>query len=137
MAGAFFTQYTDAAGDIYLQGGTVSGGTGNILVDGFKLYDLETTTWVGTPGMVLALQITGNGQTTSGILDPIYNVTAASVPTVVGLLPNNTLPVSGSVGGKFCHISLGTFFNGGFGPANVGNIRVGFCWGGYSVSRDQ
>lgn len=137
--GAFFAMTTveseDADnGDIYLQGGNVGGGTGNEEVDEVLLYDASAETWAGSPGQHLQLDITGNGQETSGILDPVFNVTAASV-SVVASIGANTLPASGSVTGKHCKISLGTFYDGGFNPSATGDVNVTFCWGGYSPNR--
>jgi hypothetical protein len=138
--GAFFTMRTVESGgsdngDIYLQGGNVSGGTGNETVAEFLLYDASTTTWTGSSGELLQLEITGSGQETSGILDPIFNVTSVATPTTVASLAANTLPASGSVAAKKCHVSLGTFLADGFQPAQAGNINVSFCWGGYTASR--
>jgi hypothetical protein len=138
--GAFFTMRVvadavdpDDNGDIYLQGGMVSGGTGNIVIDEIKLYDAFTDTWVGSDGDTLIITVTGNGQETSGILDPIYNVTAAAA--TIGTVGSNTLPAAGSVSGKTCYILLGTYLEAGFAPSSVGNIMIGFCWGNYTISR--
>lgn len=138
--GAFFTMRTVESGgadngDIYLQGGNVSGGTGNAAVTEFLLFDASGPTWSGTAGQFLELAITGSGQETSGILDPIYNVTSVSTPAAVGSLGANTLPSSGDVAGKVCRVSLGTFITDGFQPAAIGDINIGMCWGGYTINR--
>lgn len=137
-AGAFYSMRTVAsgadAGDIYLQGGAVSGGTGNEIVDEILLYDLSTDTWSGGAGQHLQLEVSGAGQETSGILDPIFNVSGATV-SIVTAMDANTLPSSGDVSGKSCFVSLGVFIDEGFMPAESGNIGVQFCWGGYIPSR--
>lgn len=122
------------AGDIYLQGGQVSGGTGNETVDEFKIYDASSDNWAGSAGQHLQLTVTGSGAATSGILDPVFDVTSASL-SVVSSVGGNTLPSGGSLSGKICRISLGEFTDDGFSPALPGNINVGFCWGGYNISR--
>lgn len=141
--GAFFTMrtVTDAVdpednGDIYLQGGMVSGGTGNVVIPEFKLYDASTTTWVGSPspGDTLIITASGTGQVTSGILDPIWNLDDADL-TLDPIAPN-TLPTASSAGtGKLCHILIGSYFEGGFSPSAPGNFNITFCWGGYTVTR--
>lgn len=134
--GAFYTMRVveaagDATGDIYLQGGMVSGSEGNVSVAEIKLYDAGTDTWQGSSGNHIILSVTGDGQATSGILDPVYKVTAVS-HSITSSVGANTLPAVGSLTGKICKISLGTFYAGGFGPAKAGNISIQFCWGGYS-----
>jgi len=120
-------------GDIYLQGGMVSGGTGNVVIPEIKLYDASSSTWAGTEGQTLIITVTGDGQETSGILDPIYNVTTAVQS--IGTVAANTLPSAGSVSGKVCYVLLGSYFENGFSPSSPGSIRIGFCWGNYSVAR--
>ncbi|MGL4422117.1 MAG: hypothetical protein ACRCZF_15725 [Gemmataceae bacterium] len=136
--GAFYTIRTDSEspgnGDRYLQGGLVTGGEGNATVADIKLYDAATDTWRGTAGKHLQLEITGDGQTTSGILDPSYNVTAAAA-SVVTSISANTLPKAGSTGGKKLCVSLGIFSENGFSPAGKGNYQIGFCAFNYNISR--
>lgn len=136
--GAFFTTRTvvseDATnGDIYLQGGQVSGWATPIAE--ILLYDASATSWQGTPGQLLEIIVTGAGSATSGILDPIYTPSAVSTPAATSTLGTNTLPTAASLTGKLCHISLGTFIAGGFQPAGSGNLQISFCWGGYTISR--
>lgn len=138
--GAFYTMRTvadavdpDDNGDIYLQGGMVSGGTGNVVIPDIKLYDASTDAWVGTADQTLIITVTGNGQETSGILDPIYNVSTAV--DSIGAIGSNTLPEVGSVSGKICYLLLGSYFEGGFSPSAPGNFMIGFCYGNYSKTR--
>jgi len=133
--GAFFAMRTDDVGDIYLAGGNVSGGTGNESVSEILLYTASTDSWAGSSGQHVQLAITGDGQVTSGILDPVFNVTAASA-TVVSSIGANTLPAAPStISSLSCKISLGTFYSGGFNPSAAGDVNVSFCWGGYSPTR--
>ena len=136
-AGAFYTMRTVSGGvddgDIYLQGGFVTAGTGNAEVNEFKVFDASSAAWSGSAGEVLQIAVNGDGQVTSGILDPVFNLTDTTIiPTVVATLDPNTLPTASSAAGKVCNISLGTFFDGGFQPTAAGTIIVGFCWGGFS-----
>lgn len=136
--GAFYTMRTveseDATnGDIYLQGGQVSGwGTP---IDEILIYDASATAWQGTAGQVLKMTVTGSGSETSGILDPSFTPSGVSTPTAASSLGSNTFPSSGSLSGKVCQISLGTFLADGFQPAGIGNIQISFCWSGYTISR--
>lgn len=138
-SGAFYTFRTVASagddnGDIYLQGGMVSAGTGNATVAEHKIFDASSSAWGGTAGQHLYLTISGTGQATSGILDPVFNTTTGAITPSVGTVGGNTLPAVGSLSGS-CKIDLGTFFTGGFAPAGAGNFNVGYCWGGFTVSR--
>ena len=141
--GAFYAMRTvvseDATnGDIYLQGGQVSGwGTP---IDEILIYDASATAWQGTVGQVLKMTVTGSGSKTSGILDPSFTPSGVSTPVAASSLGSNTFPSSGSLSGKVCQISLGTFFGTGatvegFQPAGSGNLQVAFCWSGYTISR--
>ena len=141
--GAFYTMRTVTGapdplddGDIYLQGGMVSGGTGNVVIPEFKLYDASSAAWVGSPspGDTLIITASGTGQVTSGILDPIWNLdTATLTKAAVG---TNSLPTATSAGaGKICYILIGSYFDGGFAPSTPGNVNITFCWGGYTVTR--
>lgn len=141
--GAFYTMRTvadavdpDDNGDIYLQGGMVSGGTGNVVIPDIKLYDASTDAWVGSAGDTLIITVTGAGQETSGILDPIYNIDMPTGAVVsIGAIGSNTLPEVGSVSGKICYLLLGSYFEGGFSPSAPGNFMIGFCYGNYSKTR--
>ena len=133
--GAFYTMRTvvsgDATnGDIMLQGGTAGG----IIVAEFLLYDASATSWAGTAGQHLQLKMTGDGSETSGILDPAFTVSTA-VLSVVTTMGTDTYPSSGDLTGKFAHVSLGEFFDGGFSPAQIGNVPCSFCWSGYNTIR--
>lgn len=145
-AGAFFTMRTitdDAdpagdTGDIVLQGGMVTAGTGNSSVADILLFDASVGAegeWQGTAGQFLILTIEGDGQETSGILDPVFNgdggaITATSETT----LPSNVVPEHGALPGT-CILMLGTFGVGGFSPSTPGNFQINFCWGGFNVTR--
>ncbi len=135
VGGAFYTMRTVVSGgadngDIMLQGGT----GGGIIVAEFLLYDASATSWAGTPGQHLQLKMTGDGSATSGILDPAFTVTAAAI-TVVTTMGTDTYPEAASLTGKFAHVSLGSFYSGGFNPADVGNVPCAFCWQGYNTNR--
>ena len=149
-AGAFFTMRTvsgatdpDDDGDIYLQGGLVTAGTGNSVVADILLFDVSDTTdspdgsWQGDPGDILILTLNGEGQETSGILDPVFNGDGAAITGDIVPPPadGNTLPEVGALPGVV-RLMLGSFFEGGFSPSGPGNFNIGFCWGGYSISRN-
>lgn len=120
----------------YLQGGTVTGGSGTVTVAKIALTQLVGSEIepVATAGHHLWLEITGNGYEEDGLLLPGFDVTAAITATGAAV-PANTLPVSGSVSAKKTHVSLGVFTESGFLPASVGNIQVSFCPGSYNTTR--
>jgi hypothetical protein len=136
-SGAFFTLITIVSGgadngDIYLQGGTASGGTGNIAVANYLLFDASGPTWAGTAGDHLMLTINGTGSEVDDVLMPTFDVTSASI--AVAAPASNTLPTVGSLSGVV-KVSLGQFGTDVFYPANVGNVQVSFCFGGFTVTR--
>ena len=146
-SGAFYgmrtiTDDADPAGDtgdIVLQGGSVSGWATPL--DEILLFDQSAAAgvgaWTGTAGQVLQLKVTLDGTESSGIPNSGVTPTAAAI-TIVSSLGTNTYPTgSADMTGKFCHISLGAFFAGGFTPAGSGNINIGWCFSNaYTVSRE-
>lgn len=136
IAGAFFTKYTNTDGDIYLQGGTLSGGTGNEPVSDILIYD-HITGWTGSPDDHLVLSFDGTGVVEDGVLLSGFDVTSVSGPSP-GAVGSTTLPTASSAAGSG-DISLGIFSGDtdttGFGPANVGNIQITFCPGSFTITR--
>lgn len=129
-AGAFFTMFEDE-GDTYLQGGAVSGGSGNQPVADIKVVDADTGP-IGAPGQSLILTAAGDGLVVDGILMPEFDVTG--VTQSEGTPGSNTLPTVDSPSGS-CEVYLGMFNATGFRPAGPGNIVINFCYGGFSPSR--
>lgn len=145
IEGAFYTMRTSSEeatlGNIYLQGGMVTAGTGNKTVADILLFTAPTPPaeegeWEGTPGQILILVVDGNGQETSGILDPVFNTTTGVLASTIGAspAPANNLPEHGLLAGT-CILMLGTFYEGGFSPSTPGNFQINFCWGGFNVTR--
>jgi hypothetical protein len=139
-SGAFFSLITiesgDATnGDIYLQGGQVTAGTGSEFVANYLLYDASADTWAGSNGQHLSIRLNGTGSEADDVLLPTFDMTSLSGPTVLTPpLPDNDLPEIGSLAGE-CVVSLGIFTDAGFFPALPGNIQASFCFGGFTVSR--
>ena len=139
--GAFYRTRTVASedatnGDIYLQGGTVSGLA--TPVPDILIYDASATAWQGTAGQNLQLKVTVDGSESSGIPNPGVTPTGTPVVTSETTLGTNTYPAgTGDMTGKLCHISLGVFSAGGFAPAASGNINIGWCFSNaYTITRE-
>lgn len=138
--GAFFTMRTvesEAAdnGDIYLQGGQVTAGSGTETVAEFLLYDASLDTWAGTSGQHLVLTMSGTGSEADDVLMPTFDLTSITGPAATTPpIGDNTLPTVGSLPGT-CKVSLGIFTDAGFSPSLPGNIQASFCFGGFTVSR--
>ena len=130
--GAFFTLYTNEDGDIFLQGGTVTGGTGNVPIADFQIYD-HITGWVGSAGDHLILHFSGTGIVVDGVLLGGFNLSTVTGPTA-GAVGATTVPTAGSASGSG-DISLGIFATGAFNAANVGNIQITFCPGSFTITR--
>jgi hypothetical protein len=135
--GAFFTMRTDPITfNIYLQGGMVSGGTGNETIDEILLFNKSqgaNGTWVGSNQQTLIITVTGNATATNGVLNPFFNIQNAVAS--VGSAGTNTLPTASNLTGKTCYLMLGTFIEKGFTPSSIGNFTVRLCWGSYIISR--
>lgn len=136
--GAFYAMRTVVSGgadngDIYLQGGQVSAGTGTETVADILLYDASLDSWSGTEGDHLIITANGTGDDADSVLLPVFNLTSApdSVAASVG---GDTLPSIGSLSGS-CKVSLGVFGAAGFFPDLPGNIQISFCFGGFTRSR--
>jgi hypothetical protein len=126
---AFFRVFVDED-KRKLQGGQVSGGTGNIAVPDI---DLATVGSEPADGTLRWLRITFNGSATDGWLNAGGNVTAVT-PQSGTSLPANTLPTAASPSGKHYHLLLGSWSGDVFLPSQPGNIAVGFC-SDYTISR--
>jgi hypothetical protein len=141
-SGAFYGIYTVASegednGDIMLQGGQVTAGTGSEMVPNIRLYDFSASQWLGdwTTGEVLQLEITGEGDTADDVLMPVFNMDPAGYATsAVTAIADDILPEVGALSGQ-CNVLLGQFTEAGFAPSNVGSVQVSFCFGGFTRSR--
>lgn len=120
-------------GDTYLQGGTVSGGTGNETVANIKIID-SVTGIMQTAGNHMYIDATGSGVEADGVLLPGWNLSSATI-SYASSLPANTLPTAASPSGKHCRIDLGVFTETTFLPAGSGNVQITSCPGSYSVNR--
>lgn len=132
VAGAFFTLLIQD-GDTYLQGGTVTGGTGVETAANIKVVDSSTGP-THAEGHHMWIEATGDGVTEDGVLLPGFNLTAATIG-YGATVPNNTLPTAAAATGKKCHIDLGVFTETSFSPSGAGNVEVTHCPGSYHVSR--
>lgn len=134
-AGAFYGQYVEpTSGDTFLQGGTVSGGTGNKTKDDIKIIDSGTGDPVHAAGQHMYIEATGNGVTADGVLLPGWNLSTATIG-YGATVPDNTLPTASSANSKKCYVDLGVFTADAFLPAQAGNVQISFCPGSYTVSR--
>jgi hypothetical protein len=134
--GAFNTIFVETvdpnAGDTYLLGGQVLGGTGSFIIPDIKIIDDESGV-LRADGIRMTLKVTGTGVAADGVLLAGFTVTAANIiyttPTSV------TVPTAGSLSGKFCFIDLGVFTPTGFQPTSVGHVNVSFCPSSYNITR--
>ena len=140
--GAFFGMYTIAdgvnAGDVMLQGGQVSAGSGTETVSDYRLFDASDGpegSWAGGEGDHLTIRLNGTGSESDDVLMPTFDMTSLSGPTVLAPVPDDVLPTLLDLTGGQCVVSLGVFAAAGFSPALAGNIQVGFCFGGFTRSR--
>jgi hypothetical protein len=131
-SGAFFTLIvTD--GDTYLQGGTVTAGSGTETAANIKVVDADTGP-LHTAGHHMWIESTGNGITSDGVLLPGFDLTAATIGYGASV-PANTVPTAASATGKKCYIDLGVFTDTSFSPSGAGNVEIHFCPGSYTVRR--
>ncbi len=115
-----------------LQGGQVSGGSGNQSVADM---DLGTVGSEPADGKMFWVEVTGNGDLREGILYGGFTVTAASSGSGT-TLPTGSIPTSTLATGRKFYLLLGTWSGGVFQPSTSGHLMLGYCpGGGYSVSR--
>lgn len=139
--GAFYTMRTVVSegadnGDIYLQGGQATAGSGTATVAEILLFDASAGaegTWQGTVGQHLVLTISGTGSEVDDVLMPTFDLTTGTA-AVAASVGSNTLPTVGALSGT-CKVSLGVFLDAGFSPSLPGNVQASFCFGGFTVSR--
>lgn len=134
--GAFWGLYVDG-GDTYLQGGTVSGGSGTKTIEDIKVLDGRTGSG-SLEGKILWVAVTVNGVANDGVLLPGANVVSAtcSATSTAGTeVPNNTLPTATSPNGKNVFVEVGRWNAEGFVPSQPGNIQITFCPGSFVILR--
>lgn len=117
----------------YLQGGTVSGGTGLETVANIEIKD-DLGEWVQATGVHIYLAVTGDGIVADGVLLPGFNITGVTVG-YNATIPANTIPTYDDEVGKTCHIDLGVFTVDNFYQSASGNLDVKLCHGSYTVTR--
>ena len=125
--GNFCTKYkvfVNPTTDIYLVGGVVSGGTGNIDIDD---YNLATIGSEPADGTYVWLEVDFTAYVEDGVLLPGGDVT--SVITGEGTtLPDNVIPTAAAPDGMLV-VPLGLWSNGSFVASDCGNIQVSHCPG--------
>lgn len=126
-----FHTLSKVGSDWILQGGQVSGGSGNEVVADITLAAVGSEPADGTKHWI---EITGDGVTDSGVLLPGYDVTAATTGSGA-TLPANTLPTASAATGKKVYVLLGSWSDSVFTPSQGGNVTVSFCPGGYTITR--
>lgn len=132
VAGAFFT-LIHQDGDTYLQGGTVTGGSGVDTAANIKVVDSSTGP-THAEGHHMWIEATGDGVTEDGVLLPGFDLSSASIG-YGATVPANTLPTAAAATGKKCHVDLGVFTATSFSPSGSGNVEIHFCPGSYTVNR--
>lgn len=132
---AFYRIYRHPeTGDIYLQGGSVNAGTGNIWVNDIPLYSASTEEWAAAAYDVLVIVVSGTGVEADGVLLPGFDAETAS-PAWVSPVPSNVMPTAASTDGTV-RVVLGQLTETSFIPSGKGNVNITFCPGGYTILRD-
>jgi hypothetical protein len=135
--GAFHRIYVNEDDEkTYLQGGTISAGSGTVTIPDIEIID-DLGDPAELPGIHLYIRAVGNGIEVDGLVLQGYNLTAATVVATVPPdgVPDDTLPLTGDITGKLCHISLGVFTETSFLPNLPGNIGISYCPGSYAINR--
>jgi hypothetical protein len=135
-SGAFWGLYTGEGNKTFLQGGTVSGGSGAKTIE-----DIAVVSGSIRPnsmdGKLLWVEITGTGLVVDDVLLPGFDITGANcsaTSTTGDNLPDPTLPTKDSPRGRIC-VEIGRWTTDNFTPSQIGNIGIGFCPGNFNVSR--
>lgn len=131
--GPFCRRYRVTVDDIttlYLMGGSVSGGTGNITIDDIELAILGEEPVDGT---YLWIEASFTAYTEDDVLLPGGDVTAATTDSGTEL-PENVIPTFDEPAGSVI-VVLGQWSNGQFFPSACGNIFISHCLGSLTYSR--
>ena len=113
-----------------LTGGTVTGGSGNVIVADITLGSISSVPANGTYSWLVC---SGNAVAEDGVLLPGFTLSTATVASGTSI-PSNTMPTAASTSGVL-RISLGSWSNGAFVPAGCGNIQIFHCPGTLSHVR--
>jgi hypothetical protein len=129
VSGPFCKVYQDAP-NWKLLGGTVTGGSGNVVVADINLGTISSPPANGT---FYWLVCSGTAVVEDGVLLPGFTLSTVTVASGASI-PSNTIPTAAASTGLL-RISLGSWSNGVFVPAGCGNIQVNHCPGTLSYSR--
>lgn len=127
LTGNFCTQYTvtvDPTTTLYLLGGVVSGGTGNIAVADITLATVGSEPADGT---YVWLEVDFTAYTEDGVLLPGGDVTAVVADSGT-TIPDNVIPTAVDPDGMVV-VTLGLWSQGIFTPSACGNIQINHCLG--------
>jgi len=142
-AGAFWTQYTDGLGDLYLQGGTVTGGNGgSYTFPDFRLIDADGGPGgipyvAGTPGQILYIYVSCIATVADGVMLPGCEVSgesgASDWDVAEAVPPNDSFTVTDSAGNLYREI--GRWTDAAFLPSGPpGNLRADGCIGNFQIT---
>jgi hypothetical protein len=132
-SGPFCKKYREISSEnsfIYLLGGTVTGGEGNITVPDIELAEVGSEPEDGTH---VWLGIQFQGIVEDDVLMPGGSVTEVEVGQGLSL-PSNSVPTSSDPAGTL-YMSLGSWAQGVFTPSSCGNIMISHCAGSLTPSR--
>lgn len=134
QAGAFWTRYTDEAGDTMLQGGTVTGGNGgSATVADYKVLDADTG--VGSlEDDILYLQVACTATIEDGLMMPGCEITTATLETGASVPDNHTFTVAAPSGNLY--LEVGRWNATTFLPAGPpGNVLASGCIGNFLLTK--
>ena len=138
IEGNFYSTHMDKDGNLTLQEGYVSAGTGSKTIAPFKLMSKPVSiggdpVWKGDEGQHLVLTVKGTAKSQDGVILPQFNMTEATLKAEdeVG---DPTLPTVGSLAGVY-KTSLGVFGDKSFTPNMPGNYTITFCIGSFNTYR--
>ena len=129
VSGPFCKVYEDAP-NWKLTGGTVTGGSGNVVVGDINLGTISSPPANGTFHWLVC---SGTAVVEDDVLLPGFTLSTVTVASGTSI-PSNTIPTAAAPAGVL-RISLGSWSNGVFVPAGCGNIQVSHCPGTLSYSR--
>ena len=113
-----------------LTGGSVTGGSGNVVVADINLGSVSSLPANGT---YFFLVCSGTAVAEDDVLLPGFTLSTATVASGTSI-PSNTIPTAASTSGVL-RISLGSWSNGVFVPAGCGNIQIFHCPGTFTHVR--
>jgi hypothetical protein len=133
--GAFYSMYDDGSGDIYLQGGSVTGGNGGTAtIADYKVIDAGTGP-TAAAGTILYMRAACTATVADGIMLPGCLLTGGSTSLQTGSSIPDNHTFTTTLDNGYIYTEIGRWTADDFLPSAPGNLLADGCIGSFQLTR--